>query len=357
MTLGNATKLSKALLGIGAILAHDTWERHKCRQSGAPAGAEHAPLLEDALRYMRMSSAAYGVACVNPAMFPEARMSRDLLENPDIIIYDHAGLDAGSVRVVHSKPRASWLSPAHYVVHDAERKEAVVVVRGTLSLEDVVTDLGGESVNLFVGGMAHQNILQSASTVLRSVAPALEELAGSVDQITFAGHSLGGGVSVYLSLLFRELVDPNAAESGLSVKCFSFGAPGTCSLDVARSLQPNIVSICHADDIVPRLSFGHILELHDRVVASGEGASPSRQIPFPQHEHRKLFSAGRCFLVQPDGTLKETDPEELAPYIRLGGGARVVADHLPPNYEKALRAALVSSKQHRVFAVPVQEEP
>ena len=50
--------------------------------------------------------------------------------------------------ILHSQMSATWLLPAHMVVLDRNRRVVVVTVRGTHSLEDVITDLGVESPSL-----------------------------------------------------------------------------------------------------------------------------------------------------------------------------------------------------------------
>jgi len=340
----SSATLPEAMLGLAALLAKDLQELE--RSTAREPSSEHSELLKEALRYMRLSSAAYGPLILNPVMFPEKAVipnSLDIITDPLAMICDHARLDRASVRVLHAKSSSGWLQPAHYVLHDVRRREAVVMVRGTLSVEDVVTDLGAEEVDFFLGGKAHRNILHSACNVLRSVAPVLEGLAGEVDSITFTGHSLGGGVAAYSAMLFSELLDTGRwflPGGGPEVRCFSFGAPGLCSLEVSRSLRGRITSVCHAHDIVPRLSFGHVLELHDRAMAVAAGG---RSVPEPKHKRGKLYPAGRCLLVLPDGALAELEPEALAPHISLAGRARLLSDHFPPRYEAAISAGLVRS--------------
>jgi len=338
----SAKSLPQAMLGLTALLARDAVEQALGQDAPAPASARHAALLDDALRYMRLSSVAYGHFIVNPVMFHDKAIvpeSLDVFHDPAALVCHHTGLDKASIRVVHFQSGARLLQPAHLVVHDMRRREAVVVVRGTLSVADVVADLGADEVDFFLGGKAHRNILLSACNVLRSVAPALEQLAGQVDSIVFTGHSLGGGVAAYAAALCTELLDDGQAphaESTPEVRCFSFGSPGLCSLEVSCGLRDRITSFCHAHDIVPRLSFGHVLELHDRALAAAEGR---REGPDASslHSGKKLYPAGRCFLLHGDGSLAEVEPKALAPCISLAGGRRLVADHLPPQYEAALR--------------------
>lgn len=342
----SSATLPEAMLGMTALLWQDEREQKQTQRTATLASSQHAELLGHALRYMRISSVAYGPLIVNPVMFPEKAVSLDkvsLINDPAAMICDHAELDRARVRLLHAQPSSCWLKPAHYVVHDVERREAVVVVRGTLSVEDVVTDLGAEEVDFFLGGKAHQSILQSACNVLRSAAPVLEQLAGQVDSITFTGHSLGGGVAAYSAVLCSELLDGGAWPFGArapEVHCFTFGAPGLCSLEVSRGLRGRITSFCNDLDIVPRLSFGHVLELHDRAMAARDAGQGEPRTALPPGSHGKLYPAGRCFIVQSDGAVAEVEPDQLAPHISLAGGRRLVSDHFPPQYEAALRAGL-----------------
>ena len=220
---------------------------------------------------------------------------------------------------------------------------------------------------------AHKNMLQSACNVLRTIHPLLESLYGQVDRITFTGHSLGGGVAAYLTMLFRELTKAEAVEGRPHVQCFTFGAPGICSVAASNSLRDHIVSFCHAQDVVPRLSTGHLLELHGRAVlaaavtgdivkrlladagiwkaaqaipqdleealASNKIEAFEMKVSGDSPELLKLYPPGRCFLVQTDGEVHEMAPEELAPCIDLSGGRRMLVDHLPRIYEAVMKAA------------------
>ena len=369
----------------------------------------------------------------------------------------------------HASMRAGWLLPAHYVLLDRERREAVVTVRGTgegsacfslrlrlcIFAPALAAPLRPESQRYaecgrcahgpgsggggaFPGGQgreaaaaalrpcladpcslglsrlslpvpeAHKNMLQSACNVLRVIGPVLRDLSGEVDTVTFAGHSLGGGVAAYMTMLFLEIVEGHTLpvtvlpadfecqatgdtqkkySCRLRVRCFSFGAPGICSAAVSKFLRDRVASFCHAEDVVPRLSTGHLLELHGRAVlaASGAGdlvkrlleraqagrdsggllkAAQAAAEAIPQGFEKalqmstaeamgstcsksmesidmlKLYPAGRCFLLQTDGEVEELEPEALAPRIDLSGGHRMVIDHMPRVYEAVMKAAV-----------------
>ncbi|CAK0839409.1 unnamed protein product [Prorocentrum cordatum] len=366
--------LPKVLAGLKLVASQDAAARPLQEQPGEIADPAMGELLEDALRCIRICKAAYGPKLLHELV--RGRRPTTLFGgDPTRMMCTYAKLDPEHVRVVHVRSKATWLTPAHYVIHDTSRREAIVAIRGTLCVEDVVTDLGADEVDLFVGGKGHRSIFQSACGVLRSVVPSLEELADDVDTVTFTGHSLGGGVATYLTLLFLELLEleegsePQAG-SAPEVRCFSFGSPGVCSLDTAQSLGLNMYTFSHGEDVVPRLSLGHVLELHARAVAAagasraGAGvnraAQPEQASPRPpadarppsdewhrqpgdDWQRRKLYPAGQCFLIRANGSVTRLEPDDLArsgPCCRPG--RREAAAAGPPAAE--LRAGVICSR-------------
>eukprot|EP00928_Gymnodinium_smaydae_P017425 TRINITY_DN16658_c0_g2_i2.p1 TRINITY_DN16658_c0_g2~~TRINITY_DN16658_c0_g2_i2.p1 ORF type:complete len:601 (+),score=120.28 TRINITY_DN16658_c0_g2_i2:54-1805(+) len=410
----------KTVLGLKLLALHDADQRRRegyrdpLDDDGHLSGAvvedtaltdnddslkeERREFMNEAHRCMRYSAASYGKPVLCRGEFKFKPVDDNELR---LRILPYLGLDPSRARVCLCTWRARWLLPAHLVVHDRDRREVVVAVRGTKSVHDILTDLGAEEVQLFVGGKAHKNMLQGARNVLGQVAPVLEEISEQVDTVTFTGHSLGGGVALYMALLFTELLEqrsalPAAADceraAWPSVRCFTYGCPGVCSLEVSKALVDcNVVSFCHADDIVPRLSLGHILELQARASAAadaaGEGVralieaardgggfarafpegietiiaavrhrattpSPTAPLqPLPggsvgagapegDADALKLYPAGRCFLLRQDGAVRELAPEALAPRIELGAGwKQLVLDHLPRRYEAVMATA------------------
>lgn len=401
--------IPKAMVGFNILGWHDWCDQHTRRaaQDSESDGLLHsrdgsaAEILAEALRYMKFATATYGQLVLNPLMFPGKELSK-LLPGQVILeqMKEHAGMDAEAY-MAHAVFDSHWLRPAHFVVHDPARRELVVAIRGTLSVEDVLTDLGGQDVAFFAGGKAHQSMLQSAGHVVESISPTLHELFPDIERITVTGHSLGGGVATYVAWMLAELLQEGAGTScadiapgggvsaaGLVLRCFAFGSPGVCSLEVARGAGSRVFCICNGDDLVPQLSFGSILELHDRAVAAANRASvhcsllpdvtgigsggdapsepgfvklaartatamdslrrcvaatkPSDTEDFPRHE--KLYPAGRVLLVRRDGRIAEVDALQAAPRVIIHPS--MLKDHMPHSYETSLQAAVRRYEDH-----------
>lgn len=150
---------------------------------------------------------------------------------------------------------------------DHEWKSVVLTIRGTLSLEDAVTDLSIRPASLSElgercsfdgeGEYCHEGMLVSAEWVLRDLEKhgILDKLLLTSDcrypgyKLYVAGHSLGGGCAAVLALMLRPKFP--------SLKCLCFEPPAVMSARVAE--QDFITSFVLDADIVPRLSY-HSLE-------------------------------------------------------------------------------------------------
>ncbi|KAK7068206.1 hypothetical protein SK128_005996 [Halocaridina rubra] len=155
-----------------------------------------------------------------------------------------------------------------FVAIDDETKHVVVAIRGTLSLQDAITDLNAqctqvECEGLPEGCLAHKGMVQAAKFVLRRLEEtrALTEalLSRNGYGLIITGHSLGAGTAVVLAAMMRPMY-PN-------LKCFAFSPPGgLCSREFALATKSFVMSVIVGDDLVPRLSMNSIHDLRHKIV-------------------------------------------------------------------------------------------
>eukprot|EP00983_Pelagomonas_calceolata_P001099 38134-Pelagomonas_calceolata.AAC.1 len=136
--------------------------------------------------------------------------------------------------------------PAYYVAKTSDGK-LVVVVRGTHTKADVLTDLQVWRVK-FLTGSAHKGIRMAAERLLNL----LDRHLQTSDSITFIGHSLGGGIAATACCLLREHGRYlSYTRRDIAV---TFGTPRLLSAALATSCQGYVCTIINEDDIVPYLS-------------------------------------------------------------------------------------------------------
>uniref|UniRef100_A0A8C4QS33 sn-1-specific diacylglycerol lipase n=1 Tax=Eptatretus burgeri TaxID=7764 RepID=A0A8C4QS33_EPTBU len=141
-----------------------------------------------------------------------------------------------------------------YVALDHKSKSVVVAVRGTLSLQDVLTDLSTDHEDVETDGVpegcfAHRGIMRAAQYVKEClIRDDIFDLAfsrGSGYGLTIVGHSLGAGTAALLAVLLRPKFP--------TLRCFAFSPPGgLLSEPLSVYSRDFVLSVVLGDDIIPR---------------------------------------------------------------------------------------------------------
>lgn len=155
-------------------------------------------------------------------------------------------------------------TPAHYIVVDHAERAVVLVVRGSLDLSDVLTDLQVQPSRReegLLGRGCHGGMARAALCLAEAheglLRRALREHRGY--RLQLVGHSLGGGIASFAALLLRRRL------RGVDVRAFAFAPPCTLPLRESARHDARIDSFVYASDVVPRLSIGSLQMLVDGV--------------------------------------------------------------------------------------------
>ena len=150
---------------------------------------------------------------------------------------------------------------------DHEMQNVVVSIRGTLSLQDIITDLmAGTEVIEFPDHptfAVHKGMLKTA-TWIKEKLEELEILEQSFQKVSsyglvVTGHSLGSGVACILSMLLRDRYP--------DLHCFCFSPTGSLLNHAAAQYTKSFVtSVTLGQDVVARLNVSNCYFLKEDII-------------------------------------------------------------------------------------------
>ncbi|KAL4232804.1 hypothetical protein ACF0H5_007490 [Mactra antiquata] len=154
-----------------------------------------------------------------------------------------------------------------YVALDNKYKKIVICVRGTLSLQDVLTDLKADAETLPLDPVkedwvAHKGMVQAAIYIKKKLKEDLilakafqkaKEQSEDKYDLVLVGHSLGAGTAAILAILLQQEYE--------DLHCYAYSPPGgLLSHECMEATKSYITSVVIAKDVVPRIGL-HQMEL------------------------------------------------------------------------------------------------
>jgi len=301
-------------------------------------------------RYMRFSAATYGSAAL------KALGAYDILRpNDDNLAAAHvAGVSKEDVLIVQGS--SAVFCPGYAILLDTAECSVVIAVRGTMRLQDVLTDLACESVPLASNPehRVHRGFQEAAKRLFglteRLVVDALERQGWS--SLVICGHSLGASVASLLCLEWRA-----ALPETCMVRGYAYAAPCTLSLKAAREMKGLVCSVAIGHDMVPRFCLGAVQDLQwavmkvsllgahaEHLCAELEQAVQQGAIPPPagvdlmnqlaDRRAERLYPPGKIMHVRGERErhVVTCDPEEFSELILCGS---MFSSHMPTKYLSA----------------------
>ncbi|KAG9324163.1 hypothetical protein KVV02_007392 [Mortierella alpina] len=242
-------------------------------------------ILEHARHFVRLAIASYGslpwvyfgysfkVAPLNFVRFNSDRKN----------VQDYFKLNKEDMIVWHFDKRTA-LVPSYYIVRDPKYNALCIIIRGTFSITDAMTDLVCEYYP-YKGGLVHKGIMDNARFVLersgKDIEAALRKF--NLKTVYCIGHSLGAGsASLLCSLLqdhFADYVTEATTQSPaqkLEVKAYLFAPPPICTPNLAAEWERTQIAFINENDIVCRMSYGNALDLKELIkIGAIESLNPA----------------------------------------------------------------------------------
>ncbi|CAL4918675.1 unnamed protein product [Urochloa decumbens] len=268
------------------------------------------------------------------------------------------------------------LCPPYRLVHDRDRGEVVLAVRG-LGLarpEDyrLLLDAGGPEP--FAGGHAHRGLLRAAVWLLDREGPALRRMVaeaagtGRCGRLVFVGHSLGAGVAALATVVAVRCRLGSLGLRREDVRCYAMAPPRCMSLGLAVEYADVVHSVVLQDDFLPRTPaplqhiFGSIFCLpcllcfvcmRDTFVSEGKLKDPA-----------KLYAPGTVFhIVERKNCRCGRFPPEVRTAVPIVGrfehvvlSCNAAADHGIIWIEKEAQKALDLMEQEESTSPPAQQK-
>lgn len=159
----------------------------------------------------------------------------------------------------------------HIVFHDREADRVVVSFKGTTNSEETMQDINCEYTE-FGDGFVHKGFRELAAQFIDSHAAEVEGVLRrlGMKRLLLVGHSLGGAIAILVKMMVGEM----GLLKGVEVEATVFSSPPVVSEGIAARFSSGITVINYGNDMIPRTSYGSVLDLKFLCCSIGERHGP-----------------------------------------------------------------------------------
>ncbi len=261
--------------------------------------------------------------------------------------------------------------PNFFVAIDKGLSAVILSIRGTMSLSDSITDFACEYIK-YRGGMVHSGFFEAARWFMENICHQLIIFAKEygLENIFICGHSLGGSTSAITTILLVDELKkrgnwPKTAQGDpINIHCYSYAPAPIITRDLCEDYLEFIDVFIYGDDIVPRMSYGSIIDFQIFIVYAAEVGKASHVFKGSLSErvfqlidkcrvailsqdpqmNLKLYIPGRIHhllkLKAPnDSRFTVIDSCTCDRFVEFHISRKMLQHHMPDKYERALEAA------------------
>ncbi|KAJ3261310.1 hypothetical protein HK103_005918 [Boothiomyces macroporosus] len=210
--------------------------------------------------------------------------------------------------------------PNFFICYDVHSKSIIMSIRGTLGIADAITDINAEYVP-FQGGSAHGGSVQSALWIQEHYMQKIKDWIKEYKAEGFycVGHSLGGAVSSLFYILAKEEIHEFVGQD-FAFKSYNFASAPCISVELLDLYKENIYTYINDYDVVPKCSYGSLVDLKELLVYNAElskDSSISKKerlrlihekniLHKKTNKHPRLFLPGKVFFMYKTNRLDPT---------------------------------------------------
>ncbi|KAK9886536.1 hypothetical protein WA026_016811 [Henosepilachna vigintioctopunctata] len=190
--------------------------------------------------------------------------------------------DEGDIEIVYATYHCDVGETPFFIALDYDRKKVVISIRGTLSMQDILTDLNAEGETIPLNPikedwLGHKGMVQAAQYIYNHleqeglIESALNhniERGTNTFQLVIVGHSLGAGTASILGILLRQNYE--------NLECYCYAPPGgLLSMPAVEYSKRFTVSVVVGKDVVPRIGLHQMEALRaDLITAIKRSVDP-----------------------------------------------------------------------------------